>query len=406
MIICSIVMKFLRFLHPTLHPPPYSKFLLLFCLFFDLLSSCICVVVRSMLSWLNTSLPPFAVSGSAVSISSSASSSSISSSSHEVYHNKRSYQKKRKIGFNEEHQLQTANHFEEEDHISQLRKQQKYHSLILPRIIKSDIRRKYLIMFANVMNSYDFQLISSYFHKFFSKDCQLTKVPPKYYNSTHFHYDSSHTFPASSSSEASSSSSSSSASPSWSYSYSTSHPTAPLSHKFLVKGVELLIPYFSFLLQLSPDKITRCYDIQLKQSSEMEEGYCEIISSFNVSYTRLYDVTPNQIIPTLPEVFQKILQGKAEVDLKEEERNQLKEFSTILTQDPKKDHAKALCDPLNTEYCASKFPRLSTPSYFNMFGSISMLINKEKQIEQILFKPADVFIDNVKLEKPSYNRWL
>jgi predicted helicase len=64
--------------------------------------------------------------------------------------------------------------------------QQQQKRMVLPKILKSDIRRKFLIMFANVMNSYDFSLMSSFFKAFCVSDLSLFNVkndccPPHLY---------------------------------------------------------------------------------------------------------------------------------------------------------------------------------------------------------------------------------
>jgi hypothetical protein len=168
----------------------------------------------------------------------------------------------------------------------------------LPKIIKSDIRRDYFLMFANVLNSFDFPLITSFFQRFFHVDTTLSKLSS----------GSSRPLKLSSSSSLLSSSFSSSNSL-----LSAISPSSTVSHLSLmpsggphvIKGIDFIILYFIFLLRVGPDRVTRVSDIQLKQSSSMKDGYCELCATYEVSYTRFFEILSEQILPILlPELLE------------------------------------------------------------------------------------------------------
>jgi hypothetical protein len=180
----------------------------------------------------------------------------------------------------------------------QLQSQLDLKKTTLPKIIKSDIRRDYFLMFANVLNSFDFPLITSFFQHFFHVDTTLSKLSSA----------SSRPLELSSSSSLLSSSFSSSNSI-----LSAISPSSTVSHLSLmpsggphvIKGIDFIILYFIFLLRVGPDRVTRVSDIQLKQSSSMKDGYCELCATYEVSYTRFFEILSEQILPILlPELLE------------------------------------------------------------------------------------------------------
>jgi hypothetical protein len=320
----------------------------------------------------------------------------------------------------------------------------------LPKIMKSDIRRDYFSMFANVLNSFDVPLITSFFQHFFHADTTLSKLAPT----------SSSSQPSSSFSFLSSS---------FSTSNSIISPSSTVSHRSLfpsggphvIKGIDFIILYFIFLLRVGPDRVTRVTDIQIKQSSAMKEGYCELYAIYEVSYTRFFEILSEQILPVLlPEMLEdtrKFLRAdpyssssslltkqvpswgsmrlptntppephdsedrnpqysltgptrfmEVQHSLLMANKNDLEQLKlkgeasqrTMIQDENSKSEMEDISGPLpfdvtvklkydkeKQQYCSSKFSVLSKPSAFYMKGKISFIINAVKQVEEIIFVP-------------------
>ena len=130
-----------------------------------------------------------------------------------------------------------------------------------PRILKSDIRRRYSLMYANVMNSYDYDLISSFFCKYMKPNIRFEKRTP-------FLQD-------------------------------------PIT---IAEGVDVVLKYFLVLLQGSPDRTLRVSEINLKQSAKLV-GCTEITCKFSVDNSILYELRPEvmrsllvSILPFTPRI--------------------------------------------------------------------------------------------------------
>jgi hypothetical protein len=219
----------------------------------------------------------------------------------------------------------------------QTQKQQQKR-IVLPKILKSDIRRKFLIMFANVMNSYDFSLMSSFFKAFCVSDLSLFNVkndccPPHLY------------------------------------------------------GRDLVADYFSSLLKLSPDKVFRVFDIKLRQRSDFN-GKTEVYCDFTIDKTAFYDANPLKVANYLLQSYANLSpssdqawrsESLASNRGKKRKLNTSSEAPVILDTSYQKDphflyHADNF--PLI-------FPRLSEPFSFQITGTFCLLVNEAKRIESI-----------------------
>jgi hypothetical protein len=118
----------------------------------------------------------------------------------------------------------------------------------LPRILKRDIRKKIPIMFTNVINSSDFNLLSSFLKTFCRNDVAFTQVAR----------DNTNRF------------------------LSLEMPT--LDH---------LIYFLGGFQQMAPDLTFRLSEFQLKQRTDMEGT--EIICQVNANCTAIYPVNPGHI---------------------------------------------------------------------------------------------------------------
>lgn len=245
----------------------------------------------------------------------------LSSSAHVVYVQKRPYrQRKRKI--------------------TPPKPSKRYQPIIIPRILKGDIRRRYAQMYANVMNSYNYDLVMSYFQRFYVPSASMTKNPVR------------------------------------------DNPN-PVTE---IHGIELLTYYYLILQQSAPDKITKVCDIQLKQRSDSDD--IEIICHFSASYTQLYELTPNSIPNCFKEQTQLTLQDKPVLG----KRKMNDEVEYLL---PSLD--RSMFDPINGVFCQSRFQRLPAPKPHCVDGQMIMKINSMKQIVSIAFGPLPNHPSNVPL---------
>ncbi len=225
---------------------------------------------------------------------------------------------------------------------------EKNFRITFPRILKSDIRRKYMLMYANVMNSFNYHLISSFFEQFFVPSVKLVKYHP------------------------------------------FSLP------QVLVQGVDPVMSYFLLLLQMCPDKVTEISDIQLKQSvADMERT--EICCKFNVKNTRLYELTPVHFLATLEDDLQKLTindqnTSSAEI-IKQEEDGALgrtkkkRKFDSIKTD--KMEKHQLLFDPISGIFLQSRFPRSETPIQYQVEGNMTLVVDRNKRIESIIINPKE-----------------
>lgn len=280
-------------------------------------------------------------SSSTSSFSDSEKSSIHNSSPVFQYSKKRSFKQlldKREDDINSESSPNASSH----NIISKLTKQ-----VVIPRILKSDIRRKYLFMFTNVMNSYDFPLLDSFFRKFTASNVSLYKSPCQM----------------------------------------DKGPAVALS------GVNLLIYYMGAMLQTSPDKVIRLDGTTIKQRSDTEDTV--LSANFSLKFTRFYNISPSIIASSILEQFgtssgvalenpakkaKKILAGNESLTNFEESRE-------AFYHGEEYQNYGYRFDPLHPKSIQCQFPLLPKPSPSEIDGKFTMVIDGQKRIQQISMVP-------------------
>ncbi len=218
----------------------------------------------------------------------------------------------------------------------------------IPRILKSDIRRKFVSMYENVMNSYNYHLISSYFQRFFVPEVRFEKKDI----------------------------------------FST-----PVKYVTILEGVQPVLCYFLLLLQMCPDKITRVSEIQLKQSSN-DVDKTEVACKFNVKNTMFYQTNPLHYVQTLQHDLREIC-GR---DNNFVETRQSEEGLISITRRKRKiesvisdgeERHQTLFDPVSGVFLKSRFELIDRPVEYSVEGYMSFIVNKEKRIEKVIVAPTE-----------------
>jgi hypothetical protein len=132
------------------------------------------------------------------------------------------------------------------------------------RIYKTDIIRDYGSMFEYVLNSYDFSLLSSFFHTFTSRKVVFSKED-----------------------------------------HHSINPTSPLISR--LQGRNACICFLSLCCQLSSDRIVRLNDFQLVQKLE-NPNFIELNGSYACKQHRLFDAEAGDIMELLVSQFPNLTQ--------------------------------------------------------------------------------------------------
>jgi hypothetical protein len=270
----------------------------------------------------------------------------------------------------------------------------KQKPIVLPRIVNSDIRRKYCTMMANVINSTDFQLIESFFSKYRSRSIVLSKrmiVDPSLCQSVDGRGVGS---------------------------LYNSDPNVP--YHVRLSGLELVIAYFKSFAMAAPDLVVRPFSSELYQRSDTNKT--ELRTTFTFAATRFYDVNPVSIVAV---IFQKLqeLEANHTAFSADKKRRLNEEISSLSSHDtyttsstsmgafsPSSSFLSAENDPVSIEiesqfaklgihdtYLSSKidipedssfyaeFPKLDQPSPFHVKGRLVFVFDEHKRIERLDF---------------------
>lgn len=226
-------------------------------------------------------------------------------------------------------------------------------SLSIPKIVKRDIRRRYLAMFCNVMNSYDFELIDSFFRRFCLPDVKLV----------------------------------------------SEQRLGPLTPYLELRGVDVIVDYHSAMLQTSPDKVTRAFEIKLRQNSD-SPGKVEIFGHFSVSHTSFYATNPFFIAEKLQELYRED-DGRTPVFLNQKPRLAQPPLDTLEGDGPAQKRRKSeeslavrsfdVANRKEGSFATSQhFERLSHGQPFQVRGILSLLVNEDRRIERINCVPLEL----------------
>jgi hypothetical protein len=212
----------------------------------------------------------------------------------------------------------------------------KNQPIAMPRIVKTDIRRRYSFMFANVLNSYDCHLIDSFIQRF--------------------------------------------SEPSISFEKENMHDTS-----VALSGTTMLSTYFCLSQQMSPDKVVRITDTQIKQRSDRTGS--ELVSNFDVSLTKIYDVHPTLIADSVLCQFQDLSvenkKNSSSLIINDNNGCEGKERRTTVVI--KSDLFQSV-DLARPHLSVMKFPRLSQPRELHVKGKLIFSLNDQKRIEKIAIK--------------------
>ena len=192
------------------------------------------------------------------------------------------------------------------------------------RILNADIRKKFSFMFANVINSYDSHLLHAFFDKFTTSDVNYTKI----LNSSTIN----------------------------------------------IVGNDLLSHYFIATLLLSPDKVIRLTDTNIKQRSDSRE--VELISEFELNFTKLYNYSPLTLIDSIKKLHELSLIPPivTRENLSRTVSTTVMTSRDSFTSDQPPPHAWQLL-----------FPRAESPSAMCVTGKITFTLNENRKINKILW---------------------
>ncbi len=212
-------------------------------------------------------------------------------------------------------------------------------AVTLPRRIRNDIRLSYAQMYANVMNSYDHPLMTSFFQKFFVPESKMTKLPTTV--------------------------------------------TAPRAE---ITGSDLLACYFLVLAQSAPDYATAVFNVRLKPKSKDSEA--ELSCIVRVSHTLFYDIKPGALAKAVLDEYYNSPSVLESSDAEGSRKRKISSDIDSLLRSLKRN--TKLLDPVSGSFCETKFPRLPNPIPFTGDFVMKMKINDEKQITQLIYGPIEL----------------
>ena len=229
--------------------------------------------------------------------------------------------------------------------------------LSIPRILKHDIRRQYLSMFANVINSFDVELMFSFLRRYSKPALGMEKLI----------HDSS-----------SSSASSSSSSPPV-----ASELTLNQCPRLAMKGRDLVSAYWGVMMHFAPDKVIRLQNIQVHSGAA--PSYHSISKSrltcdYTIQGTLLYDVPFDDMIEILGSRFGgDFTFNKHLVD--EDPTSARQKYTMSSTE--KMMNCKDF-DPIQmlTDKKGTLPTLLSSPLSIQVNGKINLYIDEQKRIEK------------------------
>jgi len=206
-----------------------------------------------------------------------------------------------------------------------------YHSayfIRLPRILKRDIRRSYATMFCNMSNSYNEDLISSFFETFACNDVQLIH-----------------------------------------------HCPTSIVRNLDLRGRDLVSQFHMAYLQTSPDKIMRVKDVKIRQTSDTF-GKCEIWADFSIEHTSFFRTNPSMVADAMIKEMER--KGDSGAVLPQSEKRKKKRKYLDLH-----NSSKSLCSFRVEDH----FKRWRDPVSFKVLGSMVFVIDEEKKIEKLICIP-------------------
>ncbi len=201
----------------------------------------------------------------------------------------------------------------------------------LPRILKRDIRRSYATMFCNMSNSYNEDMISSFFETFACNDIQLIH-----------------------------------------------HCPTSVVRNLDLRGRDLVSQFHMAYLQTSPDKITRVKDVKIRQTSDTF-GKCEIWADFSIEHTSFFRTNPSMVADAMIKEMERkgdsgaVLSNQSETMKRKKKRKYLDLHNS----------SKSLCSFRIEDH----FTRWRDPVSFKVLGSMVFVIDEEKRIEKLICIP-------------------
>lgn len=181
-------------------------------------------------------------------------------------------------------------------------------------------------MFANVMNSYDFDLLHSFIQRFTVPEVQFMK--------------------------------------------------SSNCSLINISGKNLLYQYFMASLQLTPDKVMSITDTKIKQRSDTAET--ELVSTYQLKFTKLYDYNPGRLVDSLLKNFDQL-----SVDVPPSSSAVRRDSGPNSME--KDGQSLPLCQTVSPADWQASFPRLNNPFPFHIQGTLIFSLNEQKRIHKISF---------------------
>lgn len=252
----------------------------------------------------------------------------------------------------------------------------------IPRIVKHDVRRFYSRMIANVLNSHDISLLSSFLETYAHRDMTFQQSSPN------IDYDMKK------------------------FSYYCEEGPSQLS----IVGIQPFIAYDAIVRQLLPDQAISITESSIKTRSNSEKS--EIICRIDVQFTRLYDVGSNALYENI--VKNLVVQSPHDVNepdsLSMNDANSARSsFSNLSrpaessSESKKADDSRIMSvltkhEPLSKsdvpdvfEYylssTGSNVPMVAEPKSFSLSAIFVIGINERRQIESLSFTTSSITLD-------------
>eukprot|EP01040_Poterioochromonas_malhamensis_P012767 gene12767-13993_t len=138
---------------------------------------------------------------------------------------------------------------------------------------------------------------------------------------------------------------------------------------------------------MSPDKITRVSEIQLKQSSD-DIDRTEITFKFITKSAKLYQTNPYHVVDTLQHELTNICGidntfiGDAPGELPSMNQKKRKFEGKY-----EEERHESLFDPVSGIFLQERFSRFERPVQYEVEGYMSFIVNNEKRIERLIITP-------------------
>ena len=238
--------------------------------------------------------------------------------------------------------------------------EQRVQQLLPPKIYKTDIRRQYPRMFANVINGFDVGLMTSFHHQLATPNVKMEMT-----------VTSVSQFSESPGSK-------------------VSQTNDDLVCSFHLQGRDLCTTYWSGLLQLTPNFTVKISNIKIV--TVYGSLKCKLIFDVDISCSKMYAVRLDKMVDDITKEFEDSLHVKDDKDtenitkevLAKSDLNRRNEYTDAITRDVSPSALQYHFDPIDTyrRRRGGQMPSLS-PVCLDIKGKYILHVNEEKLIEKI-----------------------